>query len=309
MYLNLKFSFRSECYSIIGTLYAGAAFFIAFGAQSQNLFVSELGKGYNNITEITPSGERSTFASLPGAWGLAFDARGDLFVANDASGEIDEFISNNGALSSTPTLFASGLNGPEQLAIDSAGDVFVSSFNFGTIIKITPDGTQSTFASGLNDPSGLALNSAGDLFEADWGSGKIYMFTPGGLQSTFASGVWGANALTFDNVGNMFLANQSYNKITEITPQKVQSTFASGLSPEPFDLAFDNTGDLLVTEPDSGNVIKITPDGTQSTFASGLSEPLGLAIEVPEPPALALLALGATTLLAYFRKRLPAHRK
>ena len=57
------------------------------------------------------------------------------------------------------------------------------------IYEFTPGGAQSTFASGLNDPDGLAFNSAGDLFAADIGSGNIYEFTPGGAQSTFASGL------------------------------------------------------------------------------------------------------------------------
>ena len=59
----------------------------------------------------------------------------------------------------------------------------------GNIYEFTPGGVQSTFASGLNDPDGMAFNSAGDLFEADYGSGNIYEFTPGGVKSTFASGL------------------------------------------------------------------------------------------------------------------------
>jgi len=47
---------------------------------------------------------------------------------------------------------------------------------------------QSTFASGLNYPQALAFNSAGDLFEGDSHSLKIYEYTPNGTQSTFASG-------------------------------------------------------------------------------------------------------------------------
>ena len=267
--------------------------------QAQNLFVSELGKGYDNIVEITPSGEQSTFATVVGAWGLAFDDAGNLFVADDAGRNIDEFVNNNGTLSSSATLVASGLLGPQALAIDSAGNLFVAQPYFGNnIIKITPGGVQSTFASGLDWPEGLAFDSAGNLFEADWNSGHIYKFTPGGVQSTFASGVWGAYALAFNRAGNLFVANQSYNEITEITPSGVQSTFASGLSPEPCALAFNSAGDLFVAETDSGNIIKITSDGTQSTFASGLDEPIGLAFQpVPEPSALGLLAVGTTTFL------------
>jgi glucose/arabinose dehydrogenase len=63
---------------------------------------------------------------------------------------------------------------------------------------------KSTFASGLNGPEGLAVDSAGDLFEADHGSGKIYEFTPGGTRSTFASGLSGPCALAFNSAGDLF---------------------------------------------------------------------------------------------------------
>src|SRR5215472_3302119 len=57
--------------------------------------------------------------------------------------------------------FASGLDGPEGLAFDVAGNLYVTSF-LGHIYKFTPGGTRTTFASGLT-PGGLAFDSAGNL--------------------------------------------------------------------------------------------------------------------------------------------------
>ena len=57
------------------------------------------------ITEITPDGAQSTFASgLHVPYGLAFDSAGNLFVADVGSGNIYEFTP--GGVRST---FASGL--------------------------------------------------------------------------------------------------------------------------------------------------------------------------------------------------------
>jgi len=71
------------------------------------------------------------------------------------------------------------------LAIDSAGDLFVSETPGGSIIEITPGGMQTTFASGLGSPRGLAVDRTGDLFVGV--PGEIIEITPGGSRSIFAS--------------------------------------------------------------------------------------------------------------------------
>jgi DNA-binding beta-propeller fold protein YncE len=76
----------------------------------------------------------------------------------------------------TPTgassAFASGLDGPEGVAFDSAGNLFMAAE--GNIYKFTPGGARTTFASGvsLSYLYGLAFDSAGNLFVADPGAGN-----------------------------------------------------------------------------------------------------------------------------------------
>ena len=120
---------------------------------------------------------------------------------------INKFINNDGVLSTNPTVFASGLDRPEGLAFNSAGDLFESDEGSGKINEfINNDGVLSTnptvFAAGLNVPVGLAFNSAGDLFEADQFNNKINEFINNdGVLSTnptvFASGLNGPFALAF----------------------------------------------------------------------------------------------------------------
>ena len=70
---------------------------LAVSTSAQDLFVSDYQSG--SIIEVMPGGAQSTFASGLYPMGLAFNGAGDLFEA-DSSGNIYEFINNNGTLSS-----------------------------------------------------------------------------------------------------------------------------------------------------------------------------------------------------------------
>lgn len=303
MKAKFKSSLRTACLPFGGAIFVGAVLLLSTAAQAQDLFVADEG---GNIYEFTPGGVRSTFASgFNNPFGLAFDRAGNLFVANLYGNSISE-ITPGGATS----IFASGLNNPTDLAFDSAGNLFVSDWGTGNIYKFTPGGARSTFASLSSKPEGLAFDSAGNLYVANQ-QGVIYdtitKITPLGVQSTFAVGLNSPDGLAFDRVGDLFVANQGGNTITKITPTGATSTFASGLH-NPQALAFDNAGDLFVSDLNSGNIYEFTPDGAaKSTFASGLPAAEGLAFQgvalpVPEPSALGLLAVSITALLIRRRK-------
>ncbi|MDB5293952.1 MAG: hypothetical protein JWL69_5193, partial [Phycisphaerales bacterium] len=68
--------------------------------------------------------------------------------------------------------------------------------------------------------------------------------------------------------------------------------------------AFDSTGNLYAANYDGGTISKITPDGTVSQYASGFNFPAYVAVEVPEPSALALLCLCGLGTLARSRRKL-----
>ena len=204
------------------------------------------------------------------AWLLAnraYCAPGDLYVAGD--GNIYRFtpVGNKSTL-------ASGLYQPTALAFDRGGNLFVGNSGAGspaipaTIIKITPDGSQSTFAT-LNNPNllGLAFDGAGNLFVSQ--SIAILKITPNGAQNTFASQLQGAWPMAFDRSGNLYVGVNptGSNSILKYAPDGSSSTFAAFPAGSSIvALAFGPGGDLFVRRASS--VLKIKPDGTQTTFAT-----------------------------------------
>jgi hypothetical protein len=265
-------------------------------ALADNLYVSANQDG--SIFEYTPAGIQSTFVSYSNLLprGLAFDSGGNLFagVANSAHthGTVFKFKPDG-----EQHTFGGVPGGPEGVAVDSTGNVFVMSQNTlsSSIVKFTPNRTRSTFASGLGGGFGLAFNSAGNLFAGD-ANQTIFEYTPGGTRTTFVGpAAFGPNQfpsgqLAFDSAGNLFVSttgNLGSDSILEFTPGGVESTFATGLS-GPRGLAFDSTGNLFVTENlgnHNGDILEFTPGGIETVFASGISNPQFLTFGPARGPA------------------------
>src|SRR5437868_5414630 len=77
-----------------------------------------------------------------------------------------------------------------------ANVIYLSNYNANSIIKIE-NGVSSTFASGLNGPTDLALDGLGNLFCANTGGDSILKITPDGTVSTFASSLGEVEWLAF----------------------------------------------------------------------------------------------------------------
>ena len=78
----------------------------------------------HTIEQVTGGGVASVFANsglLSEPWGLASDSTGNLYVANPSGNTIDKFTTGGVA-----SVFANtGLDGPHNLAFDSAGNLYV----------------------------------------------------------------------------------------------------------------------------------------------------------------------------------------
>ena len=162
------------------------------------------------------------------------------------------------------SIFASGLHYPGDLAVDSAGNLFVldrvcSELFCDTVIyKMTgptvPPNGWGYFASGLTYPSYLAVDKAGNLFVADYQNGIIYEYKPSGSRATFASGLNHPGGMAFDSAGNLFVADNSLGNIYQgsiykYKPDGSRVIFAL-LDPghRPVDLAFDSMGNLYMAD-------------------------------------------------------------
>ena len=164
------------------------------------------------------------------------------------------------------------INGPEGIAIDSVGNLYIADTRNHCIRKVTLDGIISTVAG--NGTKGFS----GDGGPAT--SAQLYSPTDAAVDSS----------------GNLYIADFNNNRIRRVTPEGVINTVAGGGTLDPGDggpatssilngpnrIALDSAENLYIT--DGGNlgfveftsrVQKVTPDGVINTLAGGGTESPG----------------------------------
>ncbi len=281
---------------IISTL--AVNFGISFGLAvepSGNLLVSS--DGYAAILQFTPAstmdftviagggdyvgdGLPATAAIIRSPQGLATDAAGNIFIADNANLLVRRVDVATGLIS---TIAGNGL-----------------------FYDNNEDGKPAT-RSAL-DPADVAFDANGDLYIADPGNSRIkkldmrtgilFFFAGSGaapdamtnnegvpaLQAKFARPV----GISFDAAGNLYVADADANKIWKIdATTKLVTTFAgngkseltgdggpataAGLS-SPMHVVFDASGNAYISDQANNVIRKVTPGGTISAFAGGGSD-------------------------------------
>jgi sugar lactone lactonase YvrE len=151
-----------------------------------------------------------------------------------------------------------------------------------SLYKITANYSVKPFVTSLINPSGLALDRAGNLFVSCRNDGTIHRITPEGRAEQWIEGMGVATGITFDRAENLYVGDRSGTifKISTSREIFVFATIEPSLAA--YHLAFHPNGDLYVTGPTTSSydrVYRITQGGEVSTFFRGLGRPQGLAFD------------------------------
>jgi sugar lactone lactonase YvrE len=200
--------------------------------------------------------------------GFAFDASGNLFVANWGGGS-GHTVLKISAPDSVTTVDSTS-DAPDALIFDASGNLYISNYNSGVITKTTPTGVKTDFASGLINPSALALDRDGNLYVSNFGGKTVSKITPEGAISTFASGFSAPLGLVFDPEGNLFVADYHTGIVHKITPDRTLSIFATVPNPANSKiqyLARGPSGSLYLPSYGHHQIYRITTEGVVTVFA------------------------------------------
>ena len=220
-------------------------------------------------------GGPATSARLSKPAGIAFDASGNLYIADAWAYNIRR-INPDGIISTFAGPELAGRH-PADIVFDNLGNLYVSATNDHQIRRIDPSGTESIIVAGsgnvgfsgdggpaiharLDHPNGLALDEAGNLYVADSENRRIRKIDMDGIITTICG-------------------SDAYSGFVDVPGPAVEA----GLG-RPEKIMFDRNARLYIVDSSTSRVKRVDAHGVISTVAGkGLYHPAKQTGDVGPP--------------------------
>ena len=297
-----------------------------------NLIIAD---GLNNrIRKVAPDGSITTIAGTSGCGDngdnlaatsaqicfptqLALDSADNIFFVDYGNTRVRRIDSKSGIIGAYlgygypfsdgdgQTALNTSVAYPDALAIDSAGNLYVSencrirfvpAGGAGTVRTVAGNATVgfsgdkgSAIAAKLAFPTGIYAFVNGDLLLADNGNFRIRKVTSGTIDTIVGAAIVdgapaltslfnGPSGVTGDSAGNIIIADTFNHRIRKLTAATgTVSTIAGtgtagsleGRINSPEDVAVDSKGLIYFADTLNDRIYQIQPDGTPKIFAGG----------------------------------------
>jgi len=239
----------------------------------------------------------SSFGAVVAASGVAVNrTTGDIYVSDGfserTSGIVQKFNSS-GVFQLAWGTAGSGngqfLNGAGGVAVDSAGNVYVTDLGNHRVEKFTSAGSfiSSWGSSGTGNgqfsgPQGIAIDATDNVYIADTGNHRVQKFNTTG---TFVT-KWGSNGtgdgqfdtpwgVSVDGLGDVYVADTNNNRIQRFSPTGTfistcgTSGTGNGEFSGPQDVGADSTGNYYVADTGNDRVQKFGAAGASPIANAG----------------------------------------
>ena len=185
-----------------------------------------------------------------------------------------------------PHLFSS----PQNVAVDSAGAVYVADAGRDAVFKVDLNGTSLVnFTHNLSAPQGVAVDSAGVVYVSDFNNWQVVVFSASGAflraVSSPASAFNGyPTGLCVDSASTVYFASlEGSRTVVKVTSSGAVSVFSTVAADEPVGIAVDASGRVFLSDSGNGRVLLLSSAGTTaqvySTGSASLASAVGIAVD------------------------------
>ena len=266
----------------------------------------------NGDATFAGDGTQAINASLSGPNAVAVDSAGNVYIADTGNQRIRR-IGTNGIIqtvagtgvqgfSAGPLATNAALNNPFDIAVDSAGNVYIAEGGNHIVRKITNPGAAGTIAifagtamtagntgnggpatsARLNLPAGLAINTAGDVFISDSNNGAVRKVT-GGTITAVVGGLSFPLGLSVDSAGTLYIADNGVNQVLKFVGATLSAFAGTGVAgfagdgglataallSGPTAVAAGEGGTVFICDEINLRIRRVLSTGVISTFAGG----------------------------------------
>lgn len=249
-------------------------------------------------------GGPATEAGIYYPWDVTQDGAGNLYIVDYITCTVRK-VTPDGIISTVAGNGQPGYSGdgglatdaklrrPTRVAIDAAGNLYITDYGNHRIRKVATDGIISTIAGNglpgfsgdgglaadaiISSPTALAFDDAGNLLFADYGNNRIRKIGTDGVISTFAgnglfgpagdggpatqAALTGPTGIAFDSQGAMYIVG---NTLRKVATDGTISTLP-GMKHKAYDVAVD-ADDAVYIAATSGRVLKSVPARAESDY-------------------------------------------
>ena len=258
-----------------------------------------IGDTQNHLIRKLVNGTISTVARAAAATGMAVDAVGNLYVADQSGGQILE-IQTSGTISAW-AIAAHDVCFRIDGYLYASGDSVVQRISFSGGNLVVAGGGNPAFgdngpaiAASLQHPSGVSADAAGNLYIADRDNNRIRRVAPDGTITTVAgTGEAGdagdqelaikaklnaPSSVTVDAAGNLYIADTGNHRIRIVSTSGTILPFPSAGLTSPEYAIPDRNGNVYIAD-DSGTIFLARSDGAVNPVLSSLKHPRGLFLD------------------------------